>query len=311
MKPMKCKHKRRTERGFWSAATLIMLVTLSLMGMGAFVLIKSEGKNVTNEARALQAEYSANGGAYFGIKQLELGPVSAGTHLTIGSGTVSLDTSSVSGSEEVLLTVIGTVDDIQRGFLIHLIPIKLMDKAIFTTGDVNNVSGKDSLGTIDPDMVVTDAGSVPTIDEATLAAMSTAQGHDQSDATFSPGDGYPNGSFYQPDGVTPNVTHVLHDFKALGGKTLYGIFVVEGNVILNGSSRIQGVIYLPNQTSTVITGGADPTESTVTGGLISHGDIYGIGNHISVIHCPEYMRAFCQFQSGPDRLRAVISWEYI
>jgi hypothetical protein len=172
------------------------------------------------------------------------------------------------------------------------------------------VNAKDSTGADDPDLLVKDADSIPEIDEAALAAMSTAQGHDQTASTFSPADGYPNGSFYQADGVTPNVTHVMNNFYVGGGRTIYGIFVVEGDVVLNGSSRIEGVIYLPNPTSTIITGGGDPTESTITGGIISHGDISGTGNHISVHHWPEYMKKFGDYQIGEDPVGTVISWQY-
>ena len=152
---------------------------------------------------------------------------------------------------------------------------------------------------------------VPEIDEDSLSVLSMVQGHDQSDSPFSPDDGYPDGSFYQPDGTTPNVTHVLNDFVVEGGRTVYGIFVVEGDVVLHGSARVQGVIYLPNPTSTIITGGGNPSESSVTGGIVSHGHISGFGNHISVKHWPEYMRVFCGFQIGPDPSARVVNWTYL
>jgi len=302
----------KNEKGFWSAFFLLFLVTLALMGMGASTLLRSEGDNVSNQIHALQADYAANGGAYFGIRQLAIDSLTTAQEITIGQGVVTLDTSAIVGSSDILLTVMATVGEIERGVEIRIQPGSgLVDKAIFTTGHVFNVSAKDSLGNNDPDLAVTEADSVPEIDEATLAAMSTAQGHDQGAAEFNPADGYPNGSFYQPDGITPNVTHVLNDLKVQGGRTVYGIFVVEGDVILNGNSRVQGVIYLPNPTSMIIHGGGDPSESSITGGIVSHGDIWGTGNHISVTHGPEFMRAFCEHQLGPDPDTIVISWEYI
>jgi len=303
----------KREEGFWSAFVILFLLTLTLMGLGAHVLIKSEGPNTANLANTLQADYAANGVAYYGIRRLGLGALDESATLMIGHGSVTLDTTKVVGSNEILLTVLAVAGSTERGIEIRLKQgLRLVDMAIFTTGDVFNVSARDSTFALDPDRCVSNADSVPAIDENTLDSLSTDQGHDQYANPFKPSDGYPDGSFYRPDGVTPNVTHVMNDFKVQGGRTIYGIFIVEGDVTLDGSSRIEGVIYLPNPTSTVIHGGGLPTEATITGGIISHGDISGTGNHISVQHGPEYMRAFCHYQTGLDLVDfPVVKWEYI
>lgn len=302
----------KNEHGFFSSAFIFFLITLTLMGLGSFMLIRGEGASTSNSVKHLQAEYAANGGVYFGLQSMANESLDESALLTIGNGTVSLDTTSVAGTAEILLYVTGTVEDIQCRILVRTSPgTGIVDKAVYTSGHVFNVTGKDSTGTDDPSRVVTNAPTVPAMDEVTLAAMSTSQGHDQADALFTPADGYPDGNFFTPDGVTPNVTHVMNDFKLEGGRTIYGIFVVEGDVVLNGSARIQGVVYLPNPTSTIITGGGNPGESSITGGLISHGNIWGFGNHISVKHWPEYMRVFCQFQTGPDTPGQVTAWEYL
>ena len=300
------------EQGFWSALVILFLVTLALMGAGSSALIRGEGANVANQAEILQADYAANGAAYYGMKRLALGPLDETTPIAIGNVAVTLDTSEITGSSDILLTITATIQETQRIIDIRLRPGGgLVDKAIWTTGHVFNVSGKDSTGATDSDMVVSTADSVPTIREDSLAAMSTAQGHNKTMAEFDPADGYPAGSFYQPDGITPAVTHITHNFRVRGGRTVYGIFVVEGNVTLNGSARIEGIIYLPNVTSTIITGGGDPDESTITGGIVSHGNITGFGNHISVQHVPEYMQVFCGFQAYDDAIvLPVVSWSY-
>ena len=307
---LKSIKKIENEEGFWSSLLILFLVTLVLLGFGSFVLVRSESANVANQIRALQADYAANGCAYYGIKRLQLGSLNESETLTVGNGFVSLDTSEVSGSLDILLNISGTVGGVERKIEIRLATGGgLVDKAIYTMGDVFNVTGKDSLGNPSSDVVVTQADTVPEIDVDSLNTMSTAQGHDQSGTPFTPVDGYPNGSFYQPDGVTPNVTHVMDSLVVEGGRTIFGIFVVEGSVILHGSSRVQGVIYLPNPTSTIITGGGNPGESSITGGIVSHGNISGFGNHISVRHQPEFMRAFCEFQIGPDPDDSgVVSW---
>ena len=302
--------KIKNEEGFWSAFIILFLVTLVLMSVGASVLMKSEGINIANQVQALEADYAANGGAYYGIERLELGPLNESETISIGNAAVTLDSADVGGSSEITLTVTATVGVTERQIVIRIQPGGgLRDKAIYTEGDVFNVTPKDSLGNPDNDLMVT-GGDVPEIDVDSLNAMSTAQGHDQGAATFDPPDGYPNGSFYF-SGNTPNVTHVLGNLKVNGGRTVYGIFVVEGNVELMGNSRVEGVIYLPNPTSTVMHGGGDPTESSITGGIVSHGDISGTGNHISVRHNLEYMTKFCEFQTGQDAIEhTIVHWTY-
>jgi hypothetical protein len=303
----------KQEEGFWSAFILIFLVTLALMGMSASVLLRSEAENTSNQIYIHQADYAANGAAYYGIQLIRDNNFSETSSLAIGNATVSLDTSIDAVSSNIILTVMANVNGIERGIEIELSPSKkLEDMAIYTEGDVFNVSSKDSLGNIDSDLTETNADSVPSIDEDSLAVLSTLQGHDQFAADFTPPDEYPDSSFYAPDGVTPNVTHVFGNLVVTGGTTIWGIFIVEGNAVIHGSARINGVIYLPNVTSTLITGGGDPSESSITGGIVSHGDIFGKGNHITVQHGPEYMREFCKFQISPDDMSVpVIKWEYI
>ena len=306
-----CKHLKRQE-GFWSIYFILTLVTLAGMGIGAYVIVTSDSEGTENRFNALQADYAANGGAYYGLSRIGLGPIDESTPLTIGSCAVTLDTSEVSGTGDILLTIIATAGNTERGIQIQVTPATgLVDKAIYTTGEVFNVSGKDSLGNPDPTRVVTQADSVPSIDEDSLLAISQSQGLDTTTASFAPPTGYPTASFYQPDGVTPNIIYVTGDMVVGGGKSIYGIYIVTGNVTLHGSSRVNGVIYLPNETSTLITGGGSPSASTITGGIISHGNITGTGNHISVKHGPEYMRAFCNFQVGADPSAIVVQWSYI
>lgn len=302
----------KKEEGFWSAFFMVFLVSLALMGLGASVLMRSEGKNITNLIDSKRADYAANGGAYYAISRLAKGSLNESSPLTIGSCSVTMDTSNIAGTSEILLTVLAEAGNTERGVEVRLRNGgRLRDKAIFTTGDVFNVSAKDSTGSYDPGRAITRADSVPTMDETALGDLSTAQGNDQGGG-FTPPHNYPNGSFYQADGVTPNVTHVSGNMTVESGRSIYGIFVVEGHVTLHGSARVYGVIFLPNATSTIITGGGDPSESSINGGIVSHGDISGFGFHISVMHWPEYMRIFCEYQIGPDPTHLpVIKWQYI
>jgi len=92
---MKMKLYFRQEEGFWSAFVFIFLVTLALLGLGSYTLIRSEGSNTANDVKAVQAEYAANGAAFFGISAFNQGIFDSdleGTSLTIGNCTATLDT---------------------------------------------------------------------------------------------------------------------------------------------------------------------------------------------------------------------------
>jgi hypothetical protein len=139
--------------------------------------------------------------------------------------------------------------------------------------------------------------------------MSTAQGNDQTAATFKPVDGYGT-SFFQADSVTPNVHHVHGDLDVLGGRTIHGIFVVDGSITIAGSARVDGIIFVVNPLATLILGGGVPTGASITGGIVSSGDLFGTGSHINITHQPNYMRTFAQW-AGPVPGFNVLAWEFL
>ena len=182
------------------------------------------------------------------------------------------------------------------------------DFAVWAKDSVTNVSTKDSLGNLDPSLLMENAPFMPDIDNSSLESAAVSQGQVQSGSPFTPADGYPNGSFYY-SGNTPNVTHVQGDLQVNGGTTIYGIFIIEGNAVLNGNSRVEGVLYLPNPSTTVIYGGGSPQESSVTGGILTWGTVDGTGNHISVQHSPEYMNLFAGGYAAEDPPIRVLTWQ--
>lgn len=106
------------EDGFWSAIVLMFLAVLALMGLASFVLTRSEGKNIVNKVYALQADYAANGGAYYGIERLQEGPLNEGQLLTIGGATIALDTTMV--DTLIQLTVTATMEQVARSIQVEL-----------------------------------------------------------------------------------------------------------------------------------------------------------------------------------------------
>jgi hypothetical protein len=226
------------EDGFLSALLVILIVTLTLMGLGAFMLLKTEAPNIVNEVSSLRAEYAMNAGVYYGLRRLNAGPLNESTPITFGGSSVWMDTSKISGSTDILLTVTGTSNNATRDVTVRLSAVdRLVDNAIWTTGTVLNVSGKDSTGVINASVVESSADSVSVISTATLNSLSTSQGHNQTAATYIPTNNYPAANFYN-SGSTPNVTHVSNSMQVNSGITIWGIFVVDGNVTLASGATV-------------------------------------------------------------------------
>jgi len=175
---------------------------------------------------------------------------------------------------------------------------------------VTKVNALDENRVEDPKKLVASADSIPTIKEDSLKAMAVAQGHKKV-GDWTATDNYPTASYYMADGVTPNVTWITGNLTAKGNKNLYGIFIVEGDVSIKGTDRIYGTVYLPNEKSTIINGGGSPSGSSITGSIVSHGNISGTGSHITVQYNPTYMHEFCEFLKFPQTLvPKIIRWIY-
>ena len=107
------------------------------------------------------------------------------------------------------------------------------------------------------------------------------------------------------------MTHVSNNLQVNSGIIIWGIFVVDGSISLAAGATVNGVIYLPNATTTTITGSGTSSTSTVYGGIVSHGNITTTGSNVSVKHNPTYMRAFCQYLLNPSQsVYQFVSWTY-
>ncbi|OVE78628.1 hypothetical protein BVY01_04895 [bacterium I07] len=299
----------RGEEGLYSVIMLLLMAVMSIMSASTLVLIRAEASSISFQGIAFQGDYAANGAAYFGIQCIQEGSLNENQPINIGNASISLDSSRQ--DYEIFLDIDANVGGLDRGIHITLRADVDYEKAICSTGDVDNISAKDPYGNWDPGLIEENMPELPYVDIALLIAMSSNQGHDQADATFTPADGYPNDDFYTIDGITPNVTHVLNNLKVSGGISIYGIFIVDGTITIDGGARIDGVILSQNGFLTIIKGGGDPSESSVTGGILSYGDIKATGNHVNVQLWPEYLNclAGCHIDSDSVPL-CVVAWEY-
>jgi len=277
------------------AFVFFIIATFAILAVVSLSLLGTDSRMSVNFVQRLQALYLAEAGIEYGVSLVIQGQGGPYTEIvSAGGGYFSLSIDQV--GEELTLTSIGDKDRAEKG-----VEVKMNYRppiggfAVFSTDDITNVTVLDEAGDPDSTLAIANAPFLPDMDDSTLIAMATAQGHVETGATFTPSHGYPNFNFYF-SGTTPNVTWVQNDLKILGGRTVYGIFVVDGKIKLVGSARVDGVLYMRNNFDVVGTGGGPPPGSIVTGGIVANGAVSGTGNHITVRYKSEYMGKFGEYE---------------
>lgn len=287
------------------AFVFFMIVMFTTLGVVSYSVMTVDSRISVKFMQGAQARYLAEAGVEYGIKRIFQGQSAPyNESVSLSGGTFSI---TIADQDTVLeLTSTGGIADAQKGIQVlvsYRAPVA--DFAIYATGDVTNVTSLDEAGDPAPSLLIANAPSLPDIDNQALIDLATSQGFVETGPEFSPAHGYPNFNFYY-SGSTPNVTYVQGDLHVRGGRTVYGIFVVEGDIRLDGSSRVQGVLYMVTPNNIVIHGGGNPTESSVTGGIIANGDIDGTGNHITVHYHSEYMGKFGEYENQTEANKIVM-----
>jgi len=257
-----------------------------------------------NFVQRLQAQYLAEAGIEYGIDLVFQGQGGPYTEtVSAGGGYFSL---SIEQDSVLTLTSTGDSDRAEKGVEVKMnYRPPIGDFAIFSTDNITNVTTLDEAGAPDSSLAIANAPFLPDMDDSTLIAMATAQGHVETGNEFKPAHGYPNFNYYF-SGTTPNVTWVQKKLKVLGGRTVYGIFVVDEGIKLVGSARVEGVLYMRNNFDILGTGGGPPPGSIVTGGVVANGPVNGTGNHITVRYKSEYMGKFGEYEELV--LGQIFSW---
>jgi len=296
---------RGQEGGVSIAFVFLMILIFSTLGFVSYSIMAVDTRMTVHYTKGQQVQYLAEAGAEYGIKLIFNGqlPPYSETVSTSG-GTFNIQVTDQDSVIQLLSG--GYVGDAgkQIEILLRYNP-PIGDFALFATGEVTNVESLDEAGDPAPELLVENAPSLPDIDDDALIALATSQGHVYA-SNFEPANGYPNYNFYYT-GTTPNVTYVQGDLKVKGGRSVYGIFVVEGDIYLEGSSRVYGVLYMTDPNNIVIHGGGNPTQSSVTGGIVANGDVDGTGNHITVHYSSEYMKKFEEYEIGSN-VKEILTW---
>jgi len=276
------------------AFVFFMIAAFAILGVVSLSLMATDSQMSVNFVQRLQAQYLAEAGIEYGIDLVYQGQGGPYTEtVSAGGGYFSL---SIEQDSVLTLTSIGDSDRAEKGVEVKVDyspPIE--DVAIFSTDDITNVTTLDEAGDPDPSLAIANAPFLPDMDDSTLIAMAIAQGHVETGNEFKPAHGYPNFNYYF-SGTTPNVTWVQKKLKVNGGRTVYGIFVVDKGIKLVGSARVEGVLYMRNNFEIVGTGGGPPPGSIVTGGIVANGEVNGTGNHITVRYNSEYMGKFGEYE---------------
>lgn len=180
--------------------------------------------------------------------------------------------------------------------------------AVWAKDSVHNVTTNDSSNNPDASLKMAPAPYMPDIDNTSLTDEATAQGKVESGPSFHPNDNYPNGNFFA-SGPTPNVTHVQGDLHVHNGRTIYGIYIVEGNVYIDPDGAVFGVLYMPNTSSSVEHVGGGPDIGRIRGGVITWGTMDGGTNIIRVRHYPQYLNSFVSNYASDNQPLRVVAWE--
>ncbi|MFQ5823953.1 MAG: pilus assembly PilX N-terminal domain-containing protein [bacterium] len=288
--------------------TFIVLVLLMFMTLGvvSYSVMTVDSRHSINFMQAVQAQYVAEAGIEYGLKKMYEGDsLSSSETVFMEEGKFSLEYTDLDSMVELNSTgIVGDARKIIQVLVQQTPPIE--NYAIFSTGEIMNVTPLDEYGDTDFSLMIENANSLPNMEDQDLINMAISQGHLETGANFEPAHGYPNFNFYF-SGLTPNITYVQGNLHVQGGRTVYGIFVVDGDITLDGSSRVKGVLYMRNPNHTVIHGGGNPSESSVTGGIVANGNVDGTGNHISVHYKHEYMEIFGNYENREASF-VLLSW---
>ena len=289
------------ENGFWSIIVVIILVTLALMAMGSYVLIRSEGIIAAEKAQGMQAEYTATGAMYYALKRSIADPDSSYS-VTIDGSNVDVNLSSISSAD--FNRDVQVQDSVTVGNMTYSVNVVLdvfdNQVGIWCAGLVNDINPRNSWGSYDEDRMVQLANSVVSLDVAGLLALPNSQ--DLAGGTYS-GTQPPSATgFFQPSGDLW-VTRYNGNLTLSSNATHYGVVIVTGDLTIGDDAQVEGVIYMPNPDSNIIM----QSDSYVDGCVICGGESTGnrwefwifSGVDTDVLNNPTRIDAILPYVSNP------------
>ncbi|MGH7455981.1 MAG: hypothetical protein ACRENG_31800 [bacterium] len=272
---------------------------------------------MVNQVSDYSAKNASTSGAQKALNQLYLDPAWRGSYnnLAIAGGTANITVVNDSAGAapkahqvKIRSTSSNTLTEVV------VFDSEFHEFAVWAKDTVINVTTQDSVGIDDPDLLMQNAPFMPKIDKDGLFSEAWTQSHlysEDEESHFHPDDGFPStGGFYYDSTSVPKVANVIYvdgNLHIRKDRTVYGIFIVEGNVLLNENAHIKGVLYLPNASSRVYN--HENASSQVTGGIVTWGEVDGDGYQIIVRHQPEYLRALISDYAPNNPPIRVLTWK--
>jgi hypothetical protein len=305
--------------------TLLILV----VGFAASFAILVRGKELrfvdsvermVDQYTSSTAKNASASGAYMALNRLYLTPswragysnlILNGDTLTVTVKNDSLGMTPLSHRVKIISSAENT--DATNLTQVSVFDAPFNDFAVWAKDTVISVTTYDSLGANKPELLIKNAPFMPKIDKPGLVSDASAQSHiynEDDESHFHPDHGFPNGSFYYDSTAisqTPNVIHVNGDLHIRDDRTVYGIYVVEGDVLLNTDAQVTGILYLPNASSRVYN--RENGNSSVVGGIVTWGEVDGAGPQILVKHKPEFLRKLVSNYAPDNPPIRVLSWK--
>lgn len=301
--------------------TLMILLVGFTISFGLLAASKSRRfissvDRVVEQFTSYSAKNAATSGAYMALNKLYVSNTwrTGYNNLVIAGDSVSVvvddqSTDSTLAAKRVRVRAIGHNKNTSQMSQALLFDGNFNQYAIWVKDTVMNVQARNASDNPDSSYLMFKAPFMPNINHDNLVTEATSQGKVQSVGTWIPSNDYPNGSFYAY-GTTPNVTHVQGDMLVLEDRGVYGIFIVEGDVTIQGDGRVRGIIYMPNANSTLIGSGGDAgEEAKVRGGVIVWGDIDGQNRTVRVRYEATYMNSFKNNFAPNNPPMRVLSWQ--
>ena len=266
------------------------------------------------------SEYSeknaASSGVHKALNQLYLDPSWRGSYnnLAIAGGTANInvvDDSAGSAPKAHQVKIRSTSGSTLTEVVVF--DTGFHEFAVWAKDTVIHVITRDSANVLDNNLLMQKAPYMPRIDYDGLYSAAMTQGHLENEdflGHFHPSPNFPNSQFYYDSSavsVVPNVIHVDGDLHVREDYIVYGIFIVEGDVLLDENARVRGVLYLPNAASKIYNN--DNDDSRVTGGIVTWGKIDGKNDYIIVRHRPEYLRALVGNYAPNNPPIRVLTWK--
>jgi len=254
------------------------------------------------------AKNTSASGAYIALNKLFVDQTWRGPYNSIFLGNDSISVSVVdTAPNRISIVAEGHNPNLKDSTQAMVFDGVFNEFAVWAKDSVVNVTTMDSLNNTNLALLMEDAPYMPEINKAGLISEATAQNNVEI-GNFNPPNGYPNGSFYYFL-TTPNVTHVTGDLFVQNNRTIYGIYIVEGDVNIQSDGLVRGVLYLPNAASEVHHGGSGSEFGRVNGGIVTWGTIDGDAYNIQVRHWPSYLHALVSNYVTNNPPMRVIAWK--